>query len=752
MILSAVQGSARLPYQTIPMRAVLLFSLALVSHLVIAGSPDATWTSFGWNGRGCAGTVNATVEMDDGSVLIGGYFTACGGIDANSLVRYDPVSNAFSALPEAAEFRGPVSSLVRSGDLLFIGGGAMKIPGLAGNSIFATLNLASGQWQVPAGTPEGPDTRVQDMAEVSGQVYVAIQFGSPGLLRFDPGTGSWIDLGVPGDVLYALHADGDKLIAGGFFETIGGITARHIAVLSPNEGNTWSALGTELEGAVLSIEADAEYIYVSGFFQAVAGQATDHMAKYNRATQTWSRVGQGVVSAQFVRKLRIINGELFASGQFTSIDGVQASNIARFDVPLNRWQSVGLGLGGGPISVYSLAAAGSDLYVGGSFREANGQYQHGVARLKVPTREWAAVGEGVTTASNGSISRVLSVNDVAILLGDFTKIGGIDATYVAQMDCRTHEISPLGGVVNHQFSNFALVMAASGDYLYFGGGFFSVSGVPAPYIARYHMPTNQWQALSGGSPNNYVYTLHVDGEYLYAGGSFTSVGGVPARRVARYHLGTQTWEALGAGADNGVDNTVSAITSAESGVYVGGSFQEAGGMTARHIAHYDPDQNTWSAPAGEVSGYLRTMLVVDRALYVGGLSTFGPSTRENLARLDLETGQWSAPGGVSTHNKGVYSLLYRNQQLLVGGSYYEMNSFPIASIGSYDPGSGQWTAMGEGVEYGYNTSLPPSVDAMAVCGDKIVVTGEFNKAGGETSYRIALLELPGPLFSDSFDQ
>ena len=734
------------------MRTCLLLMLMVLCQLAMAGNPNANWTAFGWNARGCSGSFSSAVELDDGSVLVGGGFTACGDVDANSLVKYFPDTNQFAVFPQGSGFRGPAKELIRIGEVLYVGGSGMTIPGASEPALFANLNLTTGQWHVPTNTPPSVgDIRVEAMAAVSGQIYVAFDFGEPTLLRFDPSIDDWINLGVNFEDIYALHADGDRLLVGGNFESIAGVPANDIAVYSPNQGNTWSALGNAIDEGVLTLTSDADYIYAGGFFSMVGGVATDHVARFSRATQSWERMGQGVVSPGPVRQLRVVDGELYAGGDFSSIDGIQANHVARFDASLNRWQALGSGVGELGTFILASAVVGSDLYLGGSFREVNGQSQPGIARLHAPTRSWLPVGEGITGAANDVIEEIVTSGDLALIRGNFTQIGGTAASQFAQMDCTTHEISPLGGAVSPQFSFNYTAMAADSQYLYLGGGFFDIGGVPAARVARFNLATRVWEGLPGGGPNNFVYDLHIDGNYLYAAGAFTSAGGISARHIARYNLLSNTWETLGSGVQNGTDNRVYVITSSDSGIFAAGDFNEAGGVPASKLALFDPLSGNWSAPGGDARGRTFAMTVVDRALYVGGLNSPGPTFRYHLAKLDLLTGEWSAPGGTSNVNRDINTLIYRNQALLVGGTFSQMSDIPLASIASLDPGSGEWTAMGEGVSYGLGI-YPATIKAMAACGDKIVVGGNFNLAGGEISPHIALLDLPGPLFRDSFDQ
>jgi hypothetical protein len=79
------------------------------------------------------------------------------------------------------------------------------------------------------------------------------------------------------------------------------------------------------------------------------------------------------------------------------------------------------------------------------------------------------------------------------------------------------------------------------DYLYIGGSFESLNGIPAPNIA--YWDGSLWHALGDGV-NKQVDALAFDpGGDLYAVGLFTEAGGLPVHHVARWD--GETWHAPG---------------------------------------------------------------------------------------------------------------------------------------------------------------------------------------------------------------
>jgi hypothetical protein len=70
----------------------------------------------------------------------------------------------------------------------------------------------------------------------------------------------------------ALIVEADAVWVGGRFTTASGLPVRHIARWN-RSNNTWSALGTGVNGTVAALAADATSIYVGGVFSEAGGIA-----------------------------------------------------------------------------------------------------------------------------------------------------------------------------------------------------------------------------------------------------------------------------------------------------------------------------------------------------------------------------------------------------------------------------------------------------------------------------------------------
>ncbi len=207
---------------------------------------------------------------------------------------------------------------------------------------------------------------------------------------------------------------------------------------------------------------------------------------------------------------------------------------------------------------------------------------------------------------------------------------------------------------------YAIIKDASNN-IYVAGGFTTVVGMPANYIAKWDGTT--WSALGTGMSFE-VKCLAIDGDgNIYAGGYFLTAGGVTANNIAKWD-GT-TWSALGDGIDGGTYNEVNAIAiDGDGNVYAGGDFTTAGGVPANYIAKWNG--TTWSAFGDGMNEVVRAIAIDgDGNVYAGGNFTTAGAVSTNLIAKWNGTA-WSALGD-GLYGTNVYALLIDNNGLLYAG-------------------------------------------------------------------------------------
>jgi hypothetical protein len=133
-----------------------------------------------------------------------------------------------------------------------------------------------------------------------------------------------------------------------------------------------------------------------------------------------------------------------------------------------------------------------------------------------------------------------------------------------------------------------------------------------------------WGSLGSGrnGTNEDVIAIAVDDSgNIYVGGGFTSVSDIPANNIAKWNTTTGTWSTLTSGGSKGVNGNVYALTVNGSDIYVGGNFSKLGdGTSAKHIAKWNTTANTWSAIGSGADNPILTMQVnpADGKIYLGG--------------------------------------------------------------------------------------------------------------------------------------
>ncbi len=261
-------------------------------------------------------------------------------------------------------------------------------------------------------------------------------------------------------------------------------------------------------------------------------------------------------------------------------------------------------------------------------------------------------------------------------------------------------------------------LASRGSDVYVGGDFTHAGGLRVNRLARFD-GTN-WFPFAVGTNvglDGAVRALIVRGPSLYAAGAFTQAGATPANGIARWD-GTN-WHALGTGLRGG---SVNALAFAEDGtLYAGGTFTNAGGTAARRIARWDG--TSWTALGNGVDDELHALAVDGSNVYAGGAFTSagtGPANR--IARWNGTA--WSALG--SGMNDEVFSLGIFGGEVYAGGAFTTAGGVSAQRIARWNGTA--WLPVAGGLPLG-TFGNTPSARAFLVSGPKLLVTGNFRRAG-----------------------
>ncbi len=569
-------------------------------------------------------------------------------------------------------------------------------------------------WISMGGGPGTDGTVNTAVLDTTGNLYIGGGFTVAGdvvanrIAKWDGNSWSALGSGMNSAVL-TLAVMGDDLYAGGNFTTAGGVPANRIAKW---DGDGWSALGSGMNSNVLALVVMDGELYAGGRFTTAGGAAVNRIAKWEE--DRWSALGQGIVGVGLfagVNALAVMGEDLYAAGQFTMAGGGAANGIARWDG--TGWSALGSGING---TVNALAVLGDDLYAGGSFTiVGDGFLTRHVA--KWDGSEWTNWGTGL----NNTVNALAVSGDDLYAGGPFTTASGGAANNIAKWD--ESGWSAVGGGMNGVVG----ALAVSGDDVYAAGAFSAAGGVGANNIAKWD--GNDWSELAPGI-NYYVYALAVLGGDLYAGGEFTTAAdgvgsAVTVNRIARWD--GAGWFALG----EGMNDRVLTLAVLGDDLYAGGWFTTAGGAPANHIARWDG--TNWFALEAGVSGpsfpVVTDLAVLDGDLYAAGTFTAaGGVPAYHIAKWDGS--DWAALG--AGMGSSVSALAVLGGELYAGGSFTTVTNsggttVTVNRIARWD--GVNWAALGSGMN--------SAVHTLAVMDGDLYAGGAFTTAGGIAANRIA---------------
>jgi hypothetical protein len=655
--------------------------------------PSASVCSDNWDGRffysAVVGAVNAVAVDANGNIYIGGSFVNIGDLVVNYIAKWNGTN--WEALGGGTSY--DVNSIAVYNDKVYIAG---------------SFSTAGG-------------VTVKGVAVWDGSTWEPLGSGF---------TGTFIAIAVN-------PSNGDVYVAGSF-DQFNGAPGKNIAKW---DGTNWTGLNnsaaTSTDGTINAIAVSGNNVYSVGTFSKIGGVTANRAAKWDGTT--WTAMGNGFNST--VRAVGVdSNGVVYAGGDFSTAGSTTANRIAKWNGI--GWSSLntgsGNGLGGGGVS--TIATSGTNVYVGGTFSYYNSNIGAITANriARWTGSSWQSVGSGTNngldpSGFSGIVNGIAASSDGSqiYVAGTFSKAGAVDARNVAKWngtDWSSFQTGQNNGVSN---TVKTIAIDTSGN-VYIGGGFTKVGTLDANYIAKWNGTT--WSTLGSGSMNGVngdVYEITIDGNDLYVVGNFTTGGGVTVNRAAKWN-GT-TWEALGSGI-NTLPYSVAVIGNE---VFVAGFFSTVNGMTVNNIIRFNKTTGVWSPlGTGIGAGSLRKIVASGTNLYVGGsFSTAGGTNARNIAKWDTLTETWSPLGSGANNGTtdGVFALAASGNTIYVGGSFTSVANYTVTAnrIAKWDGTT--WSALGSGASNGVNDF----VDAIAVSGSDVYVGGRFTTAGGTANRHVA---------------
>jgi hypothetical protein len=360
---------------------------------------------------------------------------------------------------------------------------------------------------------------------------------------------------------------------------------------------TWSELENGVEGTVETIATDSQgNYYIGGQFNSAGGTQANNLAKYTPGNG-WDNLGGGTNGR--VNTIAIdSNDNIYIGGNFTSTGGVASNYVALWKD--GQWSNM---LGGTNGEVLKINIdSNNEVYVGGTFISAGGVVVNNIARFN--GNEWSSltdVDTGIAGTNNEIRAITIDVGNGNLFVGgNFDSAGNKQAARIAQWNGERWSSLGVGT------SGFVQAIEITPSYVYAGGNFSIAGNQEVNRIARWNKTIDQWEALGEGMGGN-VNSIIAHSEGVFVGGSFLSASGYPVNNIA-YWNPIGGWFALGSNSFNGVDNAVRTLLkkSDGTGLLVGGAFQNAADVGAKHLASFDFEnvETTISCPENIVENTL----------------------------------------------------------------------------------------------------------------------------------------------------
>ncbi|WP_234572521.1 T9SS type A sorting domain-containing protein [Rhodohalobacter sp. 614A] len=614
-----------------------------------------------------------TLLVYENILFVGGKFTNAGGIEANSIARYD-LSNdngdaSWGTLGDGVYINSwsqswsEVHALAVFENYLFVGG---NFENAGENSIngFARYNLNDDNGNSSWSSPE-TNKRVgivYDILIKDHDMYIAAWNSNSHLLRYDINTGQVGILGESSDgIISDLTIIGDYIYAGGSFNNIGGLNTSNMARYNYVENRreeSWESLD-DIDGPIQALVSSENSLFIGGNFKRVDSAFSENIAyaNVNNGNLSWKSFGGTGLNGE-VEALLVHENILYVGGHFSRVGGISASNIARYDINTQKWSSLGDGVDG---YVNCFVIIDDVLYVGGTFYQAGGMEADHIASYDLKedagNSSWNSIGQLYRyytsyTPGDPTIYTMIKDGNNLIIGGDFTAVlsqkyptHGSSVNSIARFDTITETWSGFGDgpEINHydyehpeNIEGIVRGLAVVDDYLYIGGSFNYIGGddFESEDLARYNLREDNgnpsWSAVPGARPGSTTNFILEGKDIIVAEGYHHG-----NNYIGRYNTETETWNFY----DLNIEGFIHEIGLLGNQVFLGGSFSNAGGISAHNIVKFNFDTKELSPLGDGVSGSVQTFAVSGSDLYVGGnFTNAGGKPASYLARWHEDSG------------------------------------------------------------------------------------------------------------------
>jgi uncharacterized delta-60 repeat protein len=676
-------------------------------------------------GKGANGRVLAVAVSADGSVWIGGEFSAVNGQPRAHIARLDAQGQLLSGVGVTAAPNGSVHALLVQADgSVVIGGAFTRVSGVVRGRLARLRSDGVLDPDFAAGI--GADARIRALAPAAdGRLWVGGE-----LDRFDDQPSPRVALldsagraiALPGQAtlqgaVYALRVDREqRLLVGGQFTTQAQGGLRALLRLGA-DGRLEPGFDPQVLGGTgvhaLALD-DEQRILFAGAFDSVVGAARGGFARLLPDGSLDTDFAPDALDIRGARALlRQSDGGLLVGGDFTQVGGALQRGLVRYDEQGLRERPLPNSAFFNGIA-YGLAVdTQKRLRVAGGFNLANNETRRSLARWSRYGALDPAFGltSGLTQQNNAfavAYSQWLDFDGTALLAGEFTLVGGQARGGLARLGAESNLLPPFASVSGTSVPEvLGFSRDAQGRWL-IHGRFTAVNGTPRPSLARLLADgsLDTGFAPAGGNALQITAARALSSGRVLVAGQFSEFNGQPRRGLAMLEADGS----LAAGFDvpGGVVGSVDLILEQDDGrLLLGGAFSEFGGHPRRNLVRllpdgqFDPGFRSDAGPDGRV---ISAVQQADGGLIIGGaFRTVQGAVQIGVARL-LPDGSrdpdFATPGLDVTGTPSVSALVLEDHAHLlasaIDASFGGAVRSGLARIALREPARYRWSLTGGG--------------------------------------------------------
>ncbi|WP_170113188.1 delta-60 repeat domain-containing protein [Ahniella affigens] len=506
-----------------------------------------------------------------------------------------------------------------------------------------------------------------------------------------------LQLGEAGSIFAMIQQPDGKLVVGGDFTRIAGVSRANLARFNP-DGSLDLTFTMAADGIVFCLDIDSQgWIYAGGNFLTLNGQPRSRLGRFNSSGAVDANWQPGTDGTVYDIAFNATQSLLYVVGEFTEVSDVPRERVARVATANGATVDAAWRAGGeADIGVTDVLPDETNgvVYIAGYMEFVDGNVHRGVARL----------------SANG--------------------FGSVDNW-------------------NPQLNGNVFALEQDGTHVYVGGPFSQVNSAGGLITRQRLARVTKSGALAdaawnpGMTAGDAIIHLRRGTDGLYVAGRFFQVGGQAQAHLARVDAtGTgaldQTWRPVVQ------DPAEFILLDTQEDVFVAEYYEpnvglnEAGTLSRR--SRLAGAASLWTEQiAAENRGVLVSQLQLpDGSSLIGGkFEVINGAIRKNLARLDAN-GVFD-PNFVADTNGSVQSLVLQQGQVVAAGFFTRVNNI-------VRPGAARLNANTGAVDPGFAPQFDNAVlDVATDAQNRIYATGIFLNVNNVLRAGLARLEPDGSL-------